>query len=369
MDGFSRAIETAGYPQLVLEITSGFEEFHVAEIERFKPDFVLAYDFNGYIQNPTGYLIREMGLPLIALHYDNPFYTINEKLDAELRRHPDYYFNFIWDRSYLEAYQKEGYKNGFSIFLASDPELFHPQPIEACPSYAFVGDINLKSDLDKKQAPILQNFVHTVVELKINHAAMPLSMICRETLDHPLFAEVKQACNLNKETFWKLHYVAHETGTPAYRCNVLKNLNCDELHLYGAESYAQSNIVSHERVAYGSDLSCVYQRHGVNINLSSLQLETSVNNRVFDAFASNAFILSDYKQDLELLFPEHWREITFVSVEELIEKSQYYRTHESERKALTWELHQQALSRHTYHHRLQCVLQTVADVIKHKNDK
>jgi spore maturation protein CgeB len=72
---------------------------------------------------------------------------------------------------------------------------------------------------------------------------------------------------------------------------------------------------------------------------------------------------------LELLFPEHWREITFVSVEELIEKSQYYRTHESERKALTWELHQQALSRHTYHHRLQCVLQTVADVIKHKNDK
>jgi spore maturation protein CgeB len=361
MDGFSRALEASGHPHLTLDITSGFKESSLAEIERFKPDFILAYDFNGYIQNPNGYLIREMGLPLIALHYDNPFYIINDKLDAELRSHPGYYYNFIWDSSYLNLYQMRGYKNGFSLLLATDPALFHPQNIENTNSYAFVGDINLKTELEKRQAPILQNFIHTVIELKIEHFSIPLSRICLETMENSIFSEVKQACIRNEETFWRLHYVAHETGTPCYRCSILKHINCDELHLYGTDGHSQSNSVCHEKVAYGSDLSQIYQRHAINLNLSSLQLETSVNNRVFDAFASNAFVLSDYKRDMESLFPEYWREITFSSLEELADKGRYYKTHESERKALTWELHQQVRSNHTYIQRLQYILQTVAD--------
>jgi spore maturation protein CgeB len=360
MEGFSRAIEMSGYEHLTLDVATGFDELHLRKIEKFKPDYVLGYDFNGYIQTPEGYVLQQLGLPLIALHYDNPFYTIDDRLDAELRKHPEHYYNFIWDRSYLDVYQKEGYKNGFPIFLATDPAWFYPQIVETTNSYSFVGEIRLKTEIGKNQSPVVKDFITTAIDLKIKHPAVSLSKICRELMDHPLYAEIKNAHKNNPGIFWKLHYLMHESGSSHYRYSVLNRMNSGEIHIYGTDNWSKINIVCHDKVNYGVDLSKVYQRHAVNINLSSLQLETSVNNRVFDVFASNAFLLSDYKQDLEFLFPEYWKFISFFISDELEDKCQYYQTHESERRALTYELHKQVLEKHTYHQRLQQILRTIA---------
>jgi spore maturation protein CgeB len=92
---------------------------------------------------------------------------------------------------------------------------------------------------------------------------------------------------------------------------------------------------------------------------SSLQLDASVNNRVFDVCASNAFLLSDYKQDMESLFPDYWQHISFTNVDELMEKGLYYLAHERERRALAYELHKQILENHTYSQRLQQILQAI----------
>jgi spore maturation protein CgeB len=360
MDGFIKAIQMSGYEHSTIDVASGFGEQHFSEIQRFKPDFVLGYDFSGYIQTPDGFLLRQLGMPLIALHYDNPFYAIDNKLDAELRNYPENYYNFIWDSYYLDAYREEGYKNGFPILLATDVEAFHSQPIDPSNSFAFVGDIRfdgLKIAID--QPPIIRAYIEMAIDLKVKHFAVPLHEICRGLIERPIYAELKNESTNDPGIIWRLHYLIHQYGTHKYRYNILDGIHDDEVHLYGTDNWQKDNIICHAKINYGSDLSKVYQQHAVNLNLSSLQLETSVNNRVFDCFASNAFVLSDYKRDMELIFPDCWRNISFANADELAEKARYYLSHAPERRALTYELHKQILQNHTYNHRLHEILQAI----------
>jgi spore maturation protein CgeB len=359
MEGFSRAIQKCDYGHAVVDVTSGFDLRRLSEIEKLKPDMVLAYDFSGYIQTPDGYLLRQLGVPLIALHYDNPFYTIDDKLDAELRNYPENYYNFIWDRYYLDVYKSKGYKNGHPVLLAADPEWFHPQPVQTSNSFAFVGGIKLNPNIETNQPPIVRNFIDTAIDLKIKHSAVPLMKICQELIELPLYEAIKKAYNKDIGLLWRIHYLIQTYGTYIYRNDVLNRIDNVKLHLYGTDDWQKDNFICHGKVNYGSDLSRIYQQHAVNINLSSLQLETSVNNRVFDAYASNAFLLSDYKQDMESLFPDYWQHITFTNLDSLVEKGLYYLAHERERRALAYELHKQILGNHTYSRRLQQILQSI----------
>ena len=47
----------------------------------------------------------------------------------------------------------------------------------------------------------------------------------------------------------------------------------------------------------GRDLPAVYADSKINLNITSAQLETSVNNRVFDVAATGAFLLTDHRAD------------------------------------------------------------------------
>lgn len=360
MDGFARAARQGGQPCLVVDVTAGFTADHLDQIKRFEPELVLAYNFSGYIKVRDAYLFRLLKIPLAALHYDNPFYLLNAAYKEELRQYPEFYYHFIWDDYYLTIYREQGYVNGFPIMLATDPEWFYPQAVQTRPdALAFVGSIYSGSAGGQLSPASLQSFVDLVLDLKLKHPAVPLLDICRETMVLPGFALVQQLYRAENEAFWKLHYRLHKVGSPLYRQKMMQNLSPRAIHLYGGSGDGwPESVTAHDPVPYGPELSRVYQQYPVHLNFSSLQLETSVNNRVFDVFAGKGLVLSDYKPDLERIFPEHWREISFKTVAELRTKADYYLDHPRQRQALTEELYRQVLAKHTYRRRLDEIINT-----------
>jgi len=85
----------------------------------------------------------------------------------------------------------------------------------------------------------------------------------------------------------------------------------------------QSNVHYQPATQNYQDACGIYQSSRINLNISSLQFDTAVNNRVFDVILSGGFILTDKRSELNDIFP-FISEITYETPEELIEKIKYW---------------------------------------------
>ncbi len=81
----------------------------------------------------------------------------------------------------------------------------------------------------------------------------------------------------------------------------------------------QSNIHYQPATQDYQDASGIYQTSRINLNISSLQFDSAVNNRVFDIVCSGGFVLTDRRHELSDIcsFAD---EISFETPEEMVEK-------------------------------------------------
>jgi spore maturation protein CgeB len=88
------------------------------------------------------------------------------------------------------------------------------------------------------------------------------------------------------------------------------------------------------------------------------QMLTGIGQRIFDAAVAEAFILAEYKADIDMVFPQGEVE-TFKNQAELRDKAVYYLDHPGERRAKARAARARVLSEHTWEHRAQKMLDIV----------
>jgi spore maturation protein CgeB len=107
-------------------------------------------------------------------------------------------------------------------------------------------------------------------------------------------------------------------------------------------------------IDYRGGIADIYRSIAVNINITSCQMPTAVNQRVFDIPLCNGFVINDTQSDLDELFaPDEI--VVYKSKEELISKIAFYRARETERRAVTQKTRARILSEHTYAHRVDAI--------------
>ncbi|MGL4209780.1 MAG: glycosyltransferase family protein, partial [Candidatus Adiutrix sp.] len=103
---------------------------------------------------------------------------------------------------------------------------------------------------------------------------------------------------------------------------------------------------------YYRELSPFYQNTAINLNITSRQMKTGLNQRIFDVPASGAFLLTDYRQQIENVFELGREIITYKSPEEALDLARFYTHNPHERQKIA----QAALTRvkncHLYRFRL-----------------
>ena len=112
-------------------------------------------------------------------------------------------------------------------------------------------------------------------------------------------------------------------------------------------------------VHYFTELPEVYKSTGVNINCTSFQMKTAVNQRVFDVPACGGFLLSDHQEDMDRFFEVGKEAVCYRSVEEAASLADYYIRNGSARKTIAESARRRVLADHTYEKRMAVLVATM----------
>ncbi|UBF26255.1 methyltransferase domain-containing protein [Kovacikia minuta CCNUW1] len=109
----------------------------------------------------------------------------------------------------------------------------------------------------------------------------------------------------------------------------------------------QKNIIYHPPTSNYAATCNLYASSKINLNITGIQFDHAVVNRVVDTGAVGGFILTDWKADLKKITSVD-QEISYRSIEELNEKIAYYLTYENERLEVAKQLHHDIIQRCSY---------------------
>ncbi|MDR2140452.1 MAG: glycosyltransferase [Deltaproteobacteria bacterium] len=318
-------------------------------LKEFRPELVLTVNHLGLDED--GILVDilgRLGLPLASWFVDSPLYILRPGPQGDV-------FVFSWDRDYLEPLKAMGFPRVAYLPLATDPDLFAPRPGPITRELAFVGD-SLTAATQKYLA-LSGLGPETLPEI---------DQLARLFLKSPdlaptsLAARLVEREKLNPERARSLGALITWRASRLYRVKVLKALSDQRPEIRGDAGWGEllPGLTAGPQVDYYQDLAPFYRSSAINLNITSAQMKTGLNQRVFDAPAAGGFVLTDYrKQLLDLFAPDEV--VTYQSPAEAKTLAREYLRKPQERQRITQKAQRRILGEHLYSHRLAEIFRQV----------
>lgn len=352
-----KGLELLGHKVFTIAPGPDFIKRLLSLLVEARPDFLLAINHLGFDEEGklTG-LLTELKLPFASWYVDSPTYIL---YGGEENNSP-YCAVFCWERSYLGAVEEMGFQSPTFLPLATDPEVFRPGSGEKGrfrSSVSFVGE-SMETNRKRwgKMVP-----VKAAREIEAISVEELLSDRKRDILENfPSLAEnaVSKRSKLDIEAavIWK--------ATQDYRFRLSRALIPLGLVIYGDSGWKRligKKGTLRPKVEYFRELPDVYRGTDVNINCTSFQMKTAVNQRVFDVPACGGFLLSDYQEDMDRFFEVGKEAICYRTTEEAVSLVAYYLGNAGERKRIAEAARRRVLVEHTYEKRMAALVATMRE--------
>ncbi|HPO14908.1 MAG TPA: glycosyltransferase [Candidatus Hydrogenedentes bacterium] len=318
----------------------------------FRPDFVLSINLSGMDENGLfAGLFADLRVPYVTWFVDDPrTILMNRTIYAS-----DYAIALTWEAAYADYLTKTGFAETHVMPLAVDPSLFNAASSEVWdhpPS--FVG--NSMVDFSEREGVRIKN--HPRLNAVVNEA-FEADRVTRENFSKGLAAILGDLTNFDAEEQRAAELYFFIEGTRRLRHKIMAGLTPEGVVARGDDAWRQVTPLFGPQVNYRLELPDFYRRCEVNLNITSIQMASAANQRVFDCPAAGGFLLTDAQSSLEMLFDVE-REITqYHSLEECVDLLHYYRNHPSARMEKTSRAREHILQEHTYTHRLQRIAEIV----------
>lgn len=101
-----------------------------------------------------------------------------------------------------------------------------------------------------------------------------------------------------------------------------------------------------------SEMPLIFHGSDINLNMTAKSIRSGVPLRVFDVLGCGGFLLSNYQPELADYFTIGEDLDLYTSEEDLLEKVEYYLSHEKERKEIAANGQQKIRQCHTFHQRM-----------------
>ncbi len=360
-----RAFQIINYEDPVL---FNYEAFHSEleyesqlqkTIQTEKPDFILSinmkgFDGNGILSTTT----ERLGIPVIVWFVDDPHPILLHQGEF-IGKHMT---AMCWEKTYLPYLEKCGFKDSTYLPLATDTNIFsHNTIAEPTIPLGFVGSSMGKTFLADIQSkflwkgslyPLVENASDIFLHSPQEKIATIIQNVSRE-LSIPLpFSD-------NRNLTWLCSYTIH-TASMKKRKMIINSLLNSNIELFGdphgwKELLGQS-IKTHPDIDYNTQLCNTYRTIAINLNITSCQMATTVNQRVFDIPMSGSFVISDNQKDMEELFDVEQEAVCYKDTNELKDLIDYYTKNETERLSIITSAQNRIKNEHTYKNRIQTIL-------------
>jgi spore maturation protein CgeB len=338
-----------------------FESALSRAIQQERPQFLLSVNMKGFDgEGIVAGLAARFGIPAAVWFVDDPH---------PILLHQKSFVNssivaFSWERAYIPWLAKQGFGSVHYLPLATDPSLF---PIGRASSFGaevgFVGSAMGRNFLDEIARRFLwrkelEPLVTAAAEALCSDASLSISEILRRTCSD---RGIPLPYTDDKNLTWLCSYIIH-TASMLQRKKIVGACIPRGIQTFGDpegwKGLFGETIKTHPSIDYRHALADVYRGIGVNINITSRQMRSAVNQRVFDIPLCGGFVLSDHQADLDELF-EPDEVARYDSAETIVDKIDYFISHSAERSAISDRARKKILGEHTYVHRIDSILKSL----------
>jgi len=313
-----------GYEPVLLDYrnfseTQQYQSELQKQIQRTKPEFILSINMLGFDGNGVlSELSWKFGIPVIIWFVDDPRPIL---LHQKQFIKPSFKA-FCWERSFLTALKECGFRTVEFLPLATDPDLFSlsEQKRKYC-DIGFVGSsmgsdflssISKKFMWNNELHAIVQQCAEIFLKSPIKRVEDILHDVCKELKIPSPFSDTRNS-------IWFISYIIH-TASMLKRQRTISALMELGIQTFGDpcgwKQLCGNQLPVNPNIDYRSKLSEIYRGIEININITSCQMATAVNQRVFDVPVCGGFIINDLQDDLNHLFnPNHL--VTYESIDDL----------------------------------------------------
>lgn len=344
--------------------TSDFVERLLAAAVDFSPDFALTVNHLGL--DTKGHLLslfEKLALPLASWFVDSPRLILH---DFPGQPSP-WCAVFTWDADTVAPLAAMGFEQVSHLPLATDTDLFAPGKA-GIPAWdadvSFVGDSMARPLASlKKRLRAHPHALALALEAAPGFAVSPE----REALAYlrgsspellalwEALPDAQARLNLEQALTWE--------ATRLYRLSRVASLAPFSPLVAGDQGWRallpSGGFKYHGPLDYYRDLPGFYPRSRVNFNATSLQMKGAVNQRVFDVPACGAFLVTDYREQVDALFEPGREVVCYREPEEIPELVRHYLNTPGEREAIVAAARKRVLAQHDYTHRLKAMLRTM----------
>lgn len=364
-ESFAAALTQQGHQAVFVDPTDfqGYQDY-LTYIQAQDVDYCLIPNARGliskYIKAIEAYVFELTEMPLIFIHHDNCFRDLHD-LDKIYRKIQAFQktrqrsFHFCLEYHNFIDLRGIGIENTYPILHAS--EFTKPEEIPAAVyDLTFLGHVvpKLGDEMEdwfcshRLRADFWTRLAH--LDHKLEPSAIAFAQDCPPQ-DKP------EADFLAAKYFYNSMLHSHSQH---FRGELIRRIDAaaidiiggDPAYLHGSSldrRIQKENVRYHPPTEDYGEASRIYTQSKINLNITSLQFDQAVINRVIDVGAAGGFVLTDWKSDL-LKITSVADEISYRTIDELNYKIAYYLhpDHAAERLEIAEALHQDVKANCTY---------------------
>lgn len=288
---------------------------------------------------------HEKETPYIAWTLDSPMLSL---YDYTAYFETNYFFCFDYEQ--YEGLKKRGIRKAFYCPLATDVEFMY-RMANSCmeeeirkytTGISFVGSLYTEKDMWSGldgMPEFLKGYFNGIVEtqmripaLRFSQAQIPLEVMdrIRQILD---FEDIGESSIRYEEL---VDNIIDRQVTVVERKRMIELLMKNpEFKLYtNSDTSAYPKVNNCGGIDYYTEMPKVFRYSDINLNVTLRSIRSGIPLRILDVIAAGGFLLTKVQPELEFFFKEGESIETFLSLEEMGEKIDYYLSHDSERRKI-----------------------------------
>ncbi len=354
--------------------SSEFIQNLLSAVIKFQPDCLLTLNHLGVDREGVLMeLLEQLQLPLASWFVDNPHLILH----AYNKLKTPWVCIFTWDYDNISSLRHKGFEHIFYLPLGTDPEHFKPNKLgkkEWQRPISFVGNSMhykvlkrlekdpLPQDLLKHFAQVAKAFDHSAEHSVALFVEKHYPDIYKKYLD---LKSTEKRLGFETAITWE--------ATRIYRASCVEQILPFKPLIAGDDGWhmvfetRKQEFDLHRELNYYSELHEFYPLSEINFNCTSKQMKGAVNQRIFDVPACNAFVLTDWREQMDALFEPEKEIISYKEVDEIPDLVRFYLANPSKRERIAKNARKRVLAEHTWAHRLESLLHNMQEVYGKKH--
>lgn len=323
-------------------------------LERERPALILTIGFKGFDRQGTLFQMAERyGIPVAVWFLDDPrpaTLAFSEHIGPNIHA-------FVWDEAYGPWLQNRGFASVEVLPLGASDTVFNShRTVRPDIPLSFVGSALGPDFVRKFHTRFLWDPVHQgLVDLRAGQ-------LLSGEIDAVSLVKSELPYADEKNRTWFANVVIH-TASHLKRVAVCQALMDQGLETFGDPEIWKEILGREERchasVDYYRELARVYQKSAINLNITSCQMPTTVNQRLFDVPLAGGFLLTDPQADAMRLFEEDKEVVIYRSIAEAQDKVRFFTQNPEARIPIVQAARHRVLGEHLVSHRVQKIMERV----------